>query len=479
MPARGRIPRPKHLFPDLAAIYFTLRRWGLRVERFFHEDAGWYPAWTIGAVSGAAGLMLAVLLFVWSDPAPVAVTEVTTPAPLVSEQPAEAEPVPASRSSLMVDVVRTRLPEAWDQLAVETIVSRPHLHEINLAALNLSDQWQATSLDRLSVPRFEPYFLRLHDLPVTPVLVTASNEVDAQRPVASGRLAGLEIEKVMSATASVGTPYTYWIFVRNVSGDVIPSVTVRERLSALHRISAVEPVAQVEADELVWRLNQLPPGDLRKLTVTLLPDQVTEVASETSLDATTAVGASAYVRQPSNSVPEPRPMPMPEPVSPGRPDLRLTVSEAGRLRQGDLLSLVFEVSNAGTAAAEDVVIKVDLSPEFQHRYGKSVQHQITRLEPGQTHRALLQAVATQVGAGQLSTLLTMRGDLQESAEVPVPIRPGSSDPEPSVSPPVSGPAEGKSLSTQVCQRFPESLPECEPLAPLASVRQSAPLMVSQ
>lgn len=475
MPSHGRIPRPKHLFPDLAAAYFAFRRWGLRVERFFHEEAGWYPVWTIGAVSGTMGLMLAVLLFVFHDPAPVvgtmtpvAATIPPEPAPVSPLIPLASEPLPVieevlpsprlsqGKPRLQLMMNRLTMSSAWNEKDHATL-ARSAAPQRDAPLLEYRDLWRQT-FQRPAVPQgFEPYFLSTHAFPVSPVIVLASNQFDSLRPVSSSRISGLQIDKVMTATASLGSPYSYSIFVRNVSGDVIPSVEVRERMTALHRVSKVEPDAHVEADELVWHLNQIPAGDVRELKITLLPDELTEIIAQTSLTAISRVGAAVHVvpgtMQPAPLpepvmepepvlpsfipvIPEPVPLPVEEPITPelapavpeepevtGAPALRLEVSQVGVLKRGDTLSLVFEVSNVGTATAENVVINVQLSPEFQHRYGKSVEHRIVRLDPGATHKALLKAVAREVGAGQLSTELTMKGARQEQADVTVPVQP--------------------------------------------------------
>ncbi|MCA9081396.1 MAG: hypothetical protein KDA58_12605 [Planctomycetaceae bacterium] len=500
MPAHGRIPRPKHLFPDLAAVYFQLRRWGLRVERFFHEDAGWYPVWTIGAVSGTAGLMLAVLLFLWYDPPQTAVAQVEMPpaTPVVSTVPEEQPTLePQLKSSLQVEVLRTRVRGVFDQRLVETSVSHPRISNINLAALTIDESWRMTPLDRPQRRLFEPYVFQVPHLAQTPVQIVAANHVDPVRATQPLRIAGLEVEKVMAENASVGSPYTYWIFVRNTSGDVVPAVTVRERLSAIQRVSAVEPAALVEADELVWHLNQIPPGDLRKLTVTLMPDQHSELRAETSLEATAVVSASAYVRQavmPTPSpepivpllandpvvIPEPAPVPLPDP---GRPDLRLSVSKFNVLTQGDILSLVFLVKNVGTADAENVAINVELSPEFEHRYGRLIEHRITKLAPGESHRAILRAVASQPGTGELSTQLTMMGDAQERARLPIPVQPGAVESEPTPAEPISDRFQPMSTTgpttRQLTQRITEELPLTLPLAPLESVRRASTFLAQQ
>ncbi|MCA8992881.1 MAG: hypothetical protein KDA88_12910 [Planctomycetaceae bacterium] len=495
MPKHGRVPRPKHIFPQTAAAYFTVRQSLLWVERFFHEDAGWFPVWTIGAASGTAGLMLAVLLFIFHDPA-AAVGTTDIPENSVTSVEIEPEPTPAepqaptadvvpiifppSRSHLTLGIERLRMQSPWDDRDfVATTMSRPP-ERVQLP-FGVPTPW-SQSLARTNVePRFEPYFQSTGHYPASPVVVAASNRVNVLQPVGHSKLPGLRVEKLMSATATIGDPFTYIIQVKNVSGDVIPSVEVRERISTLHRVEQVEPAAHVEADELVWHLNQMPAGDVRELRITVRPDEQREVTSETSFSAVTRIAATSHVIpgqvtedviptavplriqpvEPQPLVPEVVPVtPLPDPpilpdFAPAaepelRPELELKVSEVGVLHRGETLSLLFEVTNIGTSPAENVVINVALSKEFQHRFGEYVEHRIERLEPGKTHQAKLKAIARKEGSGQLATELTMKGTPQETTAFDVAIQPLVDD---QVVPASEEKPASKSSEIDACWRF--------------------------
>ena len=516
MPTRGRVPRPKHLFPEVAAVYFTLRRWGLRAERFFYERAGWYPIWTVGALSGTLGLMLTVMLFVFHVPVEATGKSVTQPLaiapqpdPVIVSPPVESTLL-RPRATLDVSIQRVALVNGSDF----TTVAHSHVKPVARSPFTPPDPWQLALQRPGKIPLFEPYLLTTQKFPVSPVLVTASNQYDVLRPVAATRMAGIQIDKVMTATASLGEPYTYIIRVHNVSQDVIPNVEIRERVSALHRVSHVQPDAHVEADELVWHLNQLPAGDLQELKVTLLPDQITEINSETSLAAISRIGAVAHVTPPAlvpepvvpepiipplmptpesepvvpevfpldppiapilaPQEPEPVVEPMLEPAPPMAPDLRFEVSQSGVLKRGETLSLVYEVTNVGNAAAENVVINVDLSPEFQHRFGKSVQHRIERLEPGKTHKAILKAVASEVGTGELSAELTLKGTRQEQSKVSVPVQPIE---DPQVLPASGEQTSGAASDIHTCN-VPEEAPTDIVAAPLTVLRIKPQLLAN-
>ena len=475
MPAHGNIPRPRHLFPEVVAPWIQLRRGWLRLKWWTAEQFELIPVWSLGAASGLVGIMLAVTLFFLHTPAADATVTLELERQVIPKPEAEPEPTPAVPQTLFTDssemlpgsiastarlensmLTRVHLPRAWDQQELARAISEPAIpNPWELTQASVPDPWRITVARWTNTQSFTPYALGA-TVPVAPATVRSAVELSPHHVVDADQSVGLFVEKLMEPISAVGEPTTYRILVQNTTTQILRDVTVRERLSAIQRVSHVSPPAAQQGDELVWSLGSLDAGDIQSLSVTIVPSgNEDEIETLTHLSTTASIAARARV-VPAHTVWEPAPeavepvtedelLPMvPEPVPArrpapyrfpaesstaapkSRPVLRLAVSPVTVLRQGETLSLIFTVTNVGTAVAEDVDLAVRLSDELEHRYGEHVAHHIVRLEPGASHAAVLRATASVSGDAQLGASLTMQGVEAESRELEFQIHPGTS-----------------------------------------------------
>lgn len=110
---------------------------------------------------------------------------------------------------------------------------------------------------------------------------------------------------------------------------------------------------------------------------------------------------------------ERRPQPLAESV-PLRPRLRVSSDSPASVARGEVVTTIYEISNDGTAAAENVTLTVHVTEELLHRHGADVKHTIDRLEPGETRRARLLTRARTSGTATLDAALTYDGDEADS-----------------------------------------------------------------
>ena len=443
MSDRRRIDHPRHLFPEVAAFFIELQRIGLRVKWALTEEFDWFPAWTFGSATGVAGIMLAVMLFFFAEPPPQAAE--VKPDPIIIPQPEvvlnEPQPVmptavpnlPNYTSSLTASTLsRTFLPYDWRQEELVTTTSKPRAENWQLTQRIIPDNWRTMVPFRQQQEVFTPYALRGQTVPIAPsTLTTASSLSPLQNPNPMQEL-GLWIDKTVVPQASVGQPVTYQIHLRNTSPNVIHDVMVRERLSAIHRVSDVSPSARQVGDELVWSLGNMRSGEQKILTVSVVPSSMEQlIHTETELRSSSQVITQAtavnnpvqdIIPQPIQPKPEPPPQTVKEPEPRPFPELKLAVTPLKVLKKGDVLSLVFTVSNIGNAAAEDVTLFVRLSDQFEHRYGDVVKHHIVKLEPGESRKALLQATAKVPGEAKLDASLTMGTEEEDARNWTIPIQ---------------------------------------------------------
>lgn len=423
-----RIPRPRQLFPELAAVLIEWKRLSLRSSRTFRLIMGNVPIWVTGSLAGMLGIMLTISLFFIPQPrlleAAAALPEPVIPAPV---QPApEPQPtlaLPETRSNLILRIFATRFPFTWDENQTTARSSTASQADLERLA---SDLWREGRNRFPAAVSFSSYLARAVGLPASWPGLSASEMVTVPLTAPPLRSMGILLEKTDALRGAPDEPLTYQIVVRNISAAAIENLEIRERISTLARVTDVVPAAGISGDELVWHLDSLGPGNSRTFLVTLVPELEGQIETFTRIFPTSRVSAVVNVRAP-----------LPKPVAPveparaitqtpaGAPALQLTYTEVRPLKQGDTLSMIFEVRNVGTASADDVILFVRLSGEFEHRYGEFVKHQVGTLQPGQARRALLQATARDPGEGHLDASLTMQGTQKESRELRIPIQSGA------------------------------------------------------
>ncbi|WP_417851408.1 CARDB domain-containing protein [Thalassoglobus sp.] len=453
------IPSPRHLFPEAAAWVISGKRGILRGRWLLKQERDWFPAWSIGSIAGVCGVMLAALLFFFeapklaasptereevslatqslltmADPEPVLPT--SAPPFVVGEFPIQSRTSNLSGSEL----VRTELPYVWDQVEMANLESRPIRHRDPF----VKDSWTTTARNQFFASNFTPYFVQGATVPVTPTYVTSSGARTEFDGVEATRSQAVLVEKQAVGHTTTGQSYSYEIYVTNRSNDPIDEVVLREQISAIHRVTEVSPPAAVRGDELVWSLGKLTGKERKILKVTLIPDSVKQIETQTTVSNKSRVGGNANVNapvieepallplEPEEPVlpqidePPPKRVPAPSPISElpkPFPELKLAVTPVGIVKQGETLSLTFTISNVGTAAAENVSLRVNLSENFRHKFGEHIEHTITRLEPGQSRRALLQARALESGQGKLSASLEMQGTEEGSQDLDIQVEP--------------------------------------------------------
>jgi len=428
---KHHIPRPRHLFPELALFLIIWRR----AEYYFFSGVqsalGHVPVWIAGSMAGVSAILLAISLFFIRDPELQAASQpVVEPVPVFQPvyQPTPAPVIPWTPPQieqrrgfpLVATLERTILPYRLDEerLTTTTSQARPLARQQTF----LNDRWHVTAARSKLASAFASYLLNpgLPGILNNPLL--ASDTVPLQFAPPASKSLGVIIEKPDIESAIPGVPLTYEIIVINVSPQPIERLIIRERLSEIQRVTEVVPSAAVDSDQLVWNFPGFEAGGIKTLKVTLMPEQAGRISTETSVLAASQVSADVNV-QPQQTPRQQTPNPVPIVITPsGSPLLKLSYTTVQPLTQGDVLSMTFSVTNVGTAPAENVLLYVRLSGELEHRYGENVQHRIGTLKPGETRRALLQAMARNPGAAKLDAALTMGGTTSEARELTIPIR---------------------------------------------------------
>jgi len=129
---------------------------------------------------------------------------------------------------------------------------------------------------------------------------------------------------------------------------------------------------------------------------------------------------------PVQVLPSEDPLPRPEPLNPEPPPAPLVAVEAisqPTAVAGEVVSAVYEITNNGTAPAHGVVLTVELTPELRHRHGRSIEHRILRLDPGETVTANLRALAGAEGVANLRAHIAHDGLQRDAVNTEIRIAP--------------------------------------------------------
>lgn len=484
MAAQGRMLQFKYLFPWVYACWIWLNRCGLRLQWLLVKPIRVRigDIWTFSAVAGACGVILAILLFVFrgttadaqqplnlsseSDQTgensaapevdefiPAALAAYQPAAPVESSVPVQSsiptQPMPTTsipritirqNANLQATLHRTLLPVGWDQRETMELVSIPN-PQVELRLFDPREPWRlASMLPTSDTPPFASYVDQVGRLDAAefgPSLVTPSEVIYAFDPVDARENPLISVTKQVPEHVRRGERFAYEIVIENQTTQPLESVLVREHVSALDRVEAVQPEAKVVGDYLWWEL-MLQPREIRRIQVEIRPNDVGSVSSNVDVTVVSRIGASTRVSEaPEIASPDPLPSmpdvepsvaqqpapvvdPFPEtqplpprtsiptpPTYQPQPNVSMTVEPNTTATAGSEWSTVFTVTNSGDASAYDVAIEIDLPRHLRHQHGTSIRHHIAELAPGETRTARLIAIAEITGTPQFDADLSV------------------------------------------------------------------------
>lgn len=322
----------------MAAIGEFLHDLVVGIEIFFRA-LGRLPVWTGGAIAGALGVVMTILLFLLQvttfDPVPLSTAAAfdatgktagpAAPQPVpqaepepkdsfdifAGSEPAAAEPwrpTPQQSASLSIELERLRVPfDPRERVDVVSTVpqGRPARwsHFERVSAMN---GWNQTRRERARhLLSFTPYVRRqsVSSGRIAPSWVTTAASVSPFVQVQNRREPAVSIVRTAPESAQLGGPMTYELIVSNQGLEPLDSVTVHETVSAMDRVMNVQPPANVVNNMLVWNVTNLQPREQRTLTIELRPDQLVPVTGGSTVRVKTGIAAVSRVRQPVPQAP--------------------------------------------------------------------------------------------------------------------------------------------------------------------------------
>jgi len=101
--------------------------------------------------------------------------------------------------------------------------------------------------------------------------------------------ASLSVEKVAPASVNMGVQFKYEIRVQNMGQGVTMDVVIHDQLPANARFVSALPTAQVAGQMLTWKLGNMPAGQIKTLSVTVVPTAAGKLINCVTYSAKTCV----------------------------------------------------------------------------------------------------------------------------------------------------------------------------------------------
>lgn len=197
-----------------------------------------------------------------------------------------------------------------------------------------------------------------------------------QRELEGQQTPSIVIQKRAPAEVRVGKPTEFVLSVRNVG--TIPALDVRvfDRVPEGTELVETVPPSTQFAGMLTWQLGDLEPGQERTLIMRVVPQTEGELGSVARVTFEAAASVRTIATQPA---------------------LKLVQKAPPQVLIGQQLLIDLELSNGGSGAAQNVVLKTDLPEGLEHEHGSQIELPIGQMPPGDARRQILRVRATKPG----------------------------------------------------------------------------------
>jgi uncharacterized repeat protein (TIGR01451 family) len=176
--------------------------------------------------------------------------------------------------------------------------------------------------------------------------------------------------------ATVGSPVTYEIVVRNQGHAPVYQVRVEEELSPGIRFVSGEPTPDIPSDRLVWNIGILDGGVEKRLKFTVVSSNEGEVPAK----ACVTYSANCMVRTKFT-----------------RPKLSLSITGPQSVAVGEPAVFQIQLANVGTGPISRIILRDHVPSGLQHPQGSQIEAELPGLAVGETKTITLRTVAIKGG----------------------------------------------------------------------------------
>ncbi|MEZ6069205.1 MAG: hypothetical protein R3C10_02805 [Pirellulales bacterium] len=219
-------------------------------------------------------------------------------------------------------------------------------------------------------------------------------------PVASfdesgGSSAGVALRWETPQHVNVGQTAICNLKVNNASRQPAHRVEVAVALENRAELEWSEPEHTATADELVWNLGTLAPGEEKTIRLGIVPTSEGSLQPRAVATATRAAMAKIEIM---------------------RPELRVSVLGPDESMLGQAANYTIEIENSGSGPAVDVAVELALPHGLHHPQGERLPYRVGTLEPGAVRRVQVPLTMIDGGAQRLIASARCAGMAPTSVE---------------------------------------------------------------
>lgn len=220
------------------------------------------------------------------------------------------------------------------------------------------------------------------------------------------------IEKRAPATAYVGQPLVYQIFVRNVGSGPAQQVVVEDIVPAGVTMQGSIPQGELTGRKLAWRVGTLAAGEERKISVKVIPGAAGSIGSAATVKfVADQVYASADGAEADSIIPTattPRTTSRTTPRSGG---VLLDLQAPRQVGLGQTFEVRFRLTNRTGQSLNDLLVRSMLPGNLQHESRvQDLEYRVGTLAAGESREVPLTLTAGQAGRADTRVMVMAAND---------------------------------------------------------------------
>lgn len=222
-------------------------------------------------------------------------------------------------------------------------------------------------------------------------------------PTGMRETSALMVEKMIPCEIVSGQCVDYFIKVTNLTGMALDNVTVTDNISSNFNIKSADPQGSANGGQMLWNLGTMAAGTSKTIKI-----NGCATGDTGNINACGAVSYSSSVCAEARIV---------------KPAIKLVKTEPAEATLCDMIPVKLVVTNNGTGAASNVVIK-DMLPEGVSADGKTgtIEFPIGTLAPGASAERTYMAKASRTGSFTNKAVATADGGLMSDASASTTVR---------------------------------------------------------
>jgi uncharacterized repeat protein (TIGR01451 family) len=199
----------------------------------------------------------------------------------------------------------------------------------------------------------------------------------------------LKIEKIAPSKSMLGEAMVYTIVVRNTGTLPAQNVMIEDLIPKGTTLTGTIPRAQLKDKKLIWKFNQIEPGQEETVKVRVVPTEEGDIGSVTTVSFRAEIAAETRITAPK---------------------LEITLTDLEQTVVGENMMLNFTVRNIGEGDAAGVILHSVLPNQLNHTAGRDLEYEIGTLNAGASKDVRLSVQAVEAGIANLHARVTAKGD---------------------------------------------------------------------